>query len=155
MNNQTKHIQRQNMHFSWHVFSFNNNHLEMRNKQTWTEKQKSKHNNQNKTNHVRKQKHALVWYFLFKNNHFQVINQHTWTQNTIVKTKKHVRKQKRALVWYFCCLKTNILKWETNKLELKNKNQNTIIKTKQTVFENKNMLLSDFLFKNNHCQVRT
>ena len=35
-------------------------HLEMRNKQTWTEKQKSKHNNQNKTNHVRKQKHALI-----------------------------------------------------------------------------------------------
>ena len=42
------------------------------------------------------------------------------------------------------CLKTTILKWETNKLELKNKNQYTIIKTKQTMFESKNMLFSIF-----------
>ena len=86
------------------VFCFKNNHFEVRNQQTWIEKQKSIHNNQSKTNHVRKQKHAL---------------------------------------FYFLCLKTTILKWEKNRLELKSKNQITIIKTKQTMFESKNMLLSD------------
>ena len=104
MNNHKKHIQRQNMHF-FLTFFLENNHLEVRNQQTWIEKQKSKHNNQNKTNYVRIQKHALVCFF---------------------------------------CLKTTILKWETNKLELKNKNQYTIIKAKQTMFENKNMLFSIF-----------
>ena len=156
MNNQTRHIQRQNMHFSWHLFHlkttilkwetnklelknktqntiiktkqtmfenknmllsnmfclkttflvgekpthlnskrnsqnkktcpktktcsclifllFKNNHLEVRNQQTWTEKQNSKHKNQNKTNHVLKQKHVFFWYFLSKNNHVEAIN---------------------------------------------------------------------------------
>ena len=94
---------------------FKNKHFEVRNQQTWTEKQKSKHNNQNKTNHVRKQKHALVW--------------------------------------YFCCLKTTILKWETNKLELKNKIQKTQwSKNNKPCSKTKTCSFWYFLSKNNHIE---
>ena len=126
----------------------------MRNQQIWIEKQKWKHNNQNKTNHVAKHKHALFRFFYLKITILKwETNKFEFKNNNQDKTN-HIRKQKRAHFWYFCCLKTTILKWEINKLELKNKNQYTIIKAKQTMFENKNMFFSDFLFNNNNLEVR-
>ena len=62
-------------------------------------------------------------------------------------TIKNIFKDKTCIFSWHFFLKTTILKWETNKLELNNKNQNTIIKTKQTMFEYKSMLLSVFCLK--------